>query len=338
MVVLYGPRGTGKTVLLREIRDQATKRGAQVRALNPSNWGNSTETFIRHLASGVIDQSRMKGEVTLKAICGKLKIVYDPDFVSPVAEEILRLMAKKGKPVALFVDEAHELPPDIAKCLLNAVQECVGGGVPLLLVLAGTPGLRANLSRVGASFWERATRVRLGRLEFQDDTRAALSLPAESSGLPLAPDALEYLVAESQGYPYFIQLVGEQSWEAAIERDPNADHIGLEDAQAGVCAANRQREELYGDRVREINNRKILSEAQAVSKAFHAIGGDGALPEAELGAGLEPVLTGDRNVQDAIDELFSVGLIWPTDDPAFWVPGIPSLCTHIAKRAMTATR
>ncbi len=331
-VVLYGPRGTGKTVLLKETKKQATERGIAVCSLNPNNWGNSTEAFVRRLASGVIDLSQVKTKITVKLICAKLEIAYDPDFVNPVAEEILRRMMVKDKPVALLVDEAHRLPADIADCLLNAAQECVSDGLPLLLVLAGTPRLRANLRRAHASFWERSRRVRIGRLESPDDTRAALSVPTERWGLSFAPDALERLVVESQGYPYFIQLLGMWSWRAAIARDPNADRILLEDAEAGVLGANAERDELYEDRLGEITDRRIKSEALAVSKEFAAIGGDGVLAEAALEAALEPALTEGRTVDDALQELFAVGLIWQTDNPSLWEPAIPSLCTHIAKR------
>ncbi len=333
-VVLYGPRGTGKTVLMTETEAQATKRGIEIHALNPTNWGNSVDTLIKQLAPGVIDLSGVKGELTVKLVFAKLKIAYDPSFVSAVVEEILRRMAKP-KSVALFVDEAHRLPPDIADCLLNATQECVRKGVPLLLVLAGTPRIEENLSLAHASFWERSHLLRIGRLESEDDTRAALSLPAEREGLPFAPDALERLVSESQGYPYFIQLVGMWAWRVAIARDPGADRILLEDAEAGVRKANTVRNAFYWRRLQEVDRREVLSEARAVSAAFAAIGGDGVLSAAKLEAALKPALTGDRTVLAALRELLAVGLIWQTDDHEFWEPGIPSLCTYIAKRAPT---
>ncbi len=333
-VVLYGPRGTGKTVLLTEIETRATKQGIEVRALSPENWGGDANDFVKRLASGIdIDKYKLKTDIEIDLIVAKLKISRDPAVSEVTAGDVLRLMATT-KPVALLVDEAHRLPPDIAGHLLNAAQAVVRKGLPLLLVLAGTPEIEENLSRAHASFWERSDLLRLGRLESQEDIRDALLIPAENSGLPFGGEALELLVAESQGYPYFIQLLGKWSWEAAVARDPNADRIGLEDAKAGVCVADKGRDALYRRRLEEIADRNLESEALAVSKAFTAPGVGGVLSRVALGKALKPALAEGRTVDDAIKELFAVGLIWQTDDHSLWEPGIPSLCTYIKKHAV----
>ncbi len=333
-VVLYGPRGTGKTVLLTEIETRAITQGIEVRALNPENWGDDANDFVDRLASSVdLKKHQVEGDIEIDRIIAKLKISRDSTVSGVTAGEALHLMAK-AKPVALLVDEAHRLPPDIAERMLDAVQTCVSDALPLLLVLAGTPEVEASLSRTRAGFWERSDLLRLGRLESEVDIRDALSIPAEGSGLPLDGEALEFLVAESQGYPYFIQLVGKWSWEAAITRDPDADRIGLEDAKAGVCMANNGRDTLYKRHLEEIADRNLKSEALAVSKAFTAPGVGDVLSRVALGKTLKPALAEGRTVDGAIRELFAVGLIWQTDNHSIWEPGIPSLCTYIEKHAV----
>ncbi len=332
-VVLYGPRGTGKTVLLGELREKAKKQKVRVINLAADQMTGGAKKLGRMLTPWRWFHLLAIRRLAAMFPWGGGAEVEFGDPAASTADRALRLLLKD--PVLLLVDEAHEMPPGFAKVLLSVAQRCINERFPLLVVLAGTPGLRANLRRARVSFWERSTRLRMGRLESKDATRGALSLPAEESGLPFSPDALELLVVESQNYPFFIQLLGEQSWMATIARDPNADRIGLEDAQAGVRKANTTRDELYEDRLGEIRARKVKSEALAVSKAFFELGGDGVLPTARLEAVLKPALTRGRTAEDAADELFAVGLIWRTeDDHSLWEPGIPSLCTYMANNTM----
>ncbi len=332
-VVLYGPRGAGKTVLLEEVRERAVNRGAGVRWLEPGDWEGTMDDFVKGLPDDIMGDSEQT--VKIEVNLGFLKVSVDRKLDSPyrLVSKALRALADTI-PIVLLVDEAHDMPPNIAKVLLNAVQRCVTSRLPLLLVLAGTPELRASLRRSHASFWERSIRLRIGRLESEDATRVALSLPAQRQGLPFADDALEYLVAESQGYPFFIQLLGKWSWRAAIARDPSADRIRLEDAEAGVLSATKERDELYEDRLGEITDRNLKSEALAVSEAFVAPEAVDVLSRTTLGAVLKPALTEDRTIDGVIKELFAVGLIWQTDDPSLWEPAIPSLCAHIVKYAV----
>ncbi len=334
-VVLYGPRGTGKTTLLDEVRERATKRGAGVRWLTPVNWKNGLAEFVLGLPDGVVDEAETK--MILGVDIGLLKARVERRMSVPnqTAEDILRGLAE-NKPLVLLVDEAHRLPPDIAEVFLNAAQRCVTSRLPLLVVLAGTPGIRANLRSAGASFWERSRRLKIGRLESRDATREALSVPMGRSGLSFADGALELLVDESQNYPFFIQFLGEQAWDAAMERDPGTSRIELKDAQTGVRLTNEFRGDFYKERRDEAETRKILPEAEAVSKAFADLKGGSVLSDAQLRHALHPALSEGRTVKDAIDELSALGLIWEPRDLA-WEQGIPSLCTYIAENPTVET-
>ncbi len=332
-VALYGPRGTGKTVLLDEVGARAVDQGAWVRWLVPGDWEDTVDDFVRGLPTGLTSAPGLKAKIEVNL--GFLKVGVERRLEAPhqLVEQVLRVLSE-AMPVVLVVDEAHEMPPKIAKVLLNAVQRCITSRLPLLLVLAGTPGLRASLGRAGASFWERSHRLKIWRLESPDAIRDALSIPAEMSGMPFSDDALDLLVAKSHGYPFFIQLLGDRAWRAAVERNPDASQIGLKDAQAGVHMADKARDDLYGDRLLEVNARKIRSEALAVSQEFARRNDGAVLSRVELGKVLKPALTGDRSVEDAIQELFAVGLVWQTDDHSLWEQAIPSLCDYIAKHVV----
>ena len=84
-------------------------------------------------------------------------------------------------------DEAHTVDERIGSALLNASQQ-VGRELPFLLVLAGTPELRARLGALNATFWNRAERCPVGRLD-PEASAAALRKPLEDEHVAIHEDA-----------------------------------------------------------------------------------------------------------------------------------------------------
>lgn len=329
VVVLYGPRGNGKTTLLLELEHKAKEKKAAIRKRTPSQLMGS----IEEIASTLIDESGTKFETSasIEASLGfaKGKLTVSPTQTARLVSA-LRTLAKSA-PVVLLIDEAHKLHAEIGAVLLNAVQTCHGEGLRLFVVLAGTPGLEENMRKMGASFWERYERLRVGRLESSDDVRAALSIPASKSGLPFDEEALDLLVDESQGYPYFIQMLGKNAWGAADK----AGHgrITLADARAGLGKSEPTRNAFYLSRRNEAEADSVLAEAEAVSKEIMRKGLDSELTEGELEVALEGVLGADVSaVRSAVAKLSNLGLIWQTPQ-ATWVPGIPSLCRYLTSKS-----
>ena len=113
----------------------------------------------------------------------------------------------RRKPLVLLLDEAHTLDERVGCAFLNASQK-IGRDLPFLLVLAGTPGLRSHLNSMNASFWNRAGRRAIGRLD-SGATAAAIQKPLESESIAIDGDALEHVVRKSHGYPYFVQVWGQ---------------------------------------------------------------------------------------------------------------------------------
>ena len=116
----------------------------------------------------------------------------------------------KSKPLLVLLDEAHTLEPKVGQWLLNAAQ-VAGRRAPFLLVLAGTPDLRARLSEMEASFWNRAEQLPLGRLD-ETATAEAIRRPLAEEGIAVEEEALARMVRESHGYPFFVPLWGQAVW------------------------------------------------------------------------------------------------------------------------------
>lgn len=326
-VVLVGPRGNGKTVLLAEILDQARKASVTTLKLLGEDMSGDKFSMERKLILGDSGRPRLP---TLLPLCvlALIKLFRLGDIAGNSIHTALRWYAGKG-PAMLVIDEAHAMPVEHGKHLFRAAQDLVMEKAPLLLVLAGTPGIVRHLGKVDASFWERHQQIRIGRLESLDDVRKALSTPAEQSGVPFDEEALELLVADSQRYPYFIQQLGFWAWKAA--EGAGHSRITLADAKAGREKALGPRERFYRRRRDELAEQGVLAEAEAVSKAIVEQGNDPTISEETLHSALESAIQ-DRSkpLDETRGKLVDLGLVWQAPGDG-WEPGIPSLCRYLVE-------
>lgn len=200
-VVLYGPRGNGKTVLLGWLRQEAAAwPDIETAALPPA--GIPDPARLSELLSSRPWRDRLTPQEV--AVAG---VSFRPrEERAPPLEEILAARVR-NRPLLLLLDEAHTLDIAVGRALLQASQE-VGRRLPFLLVLAGTPNLQSHLSATKASFWSRARQLRIGRLD-EAATAEAFRRPFAAEGVSVAEDALARMVGESQCYPFFVQLLGE---------------------------------------------------------------------------------------------------------------------------------
>ncbi len=329
-VVLYGPRGNGKTALLGELRRRAKRRKVRIIGLQTGEMAPSSATLPKLLAAETASPRRkVKGAKAHAFEFGGGVELEDPE--EPSATEALR--RHLNKPLLLLVDEAHEMPTGFGKILLQAAQDCVNAGSSLLLVLAGTPVLPAHLGKMHASFLERCEKLRIGRLETDEAVREALATPAKNSRMPIDEDALGLLVAESQRYPFFVQKLGRESWNAAHKRK-GTRRITAADAEKGISIVRRKLRTFYGDRRRETDKQSVLSEAEAVSRAV--IGKKANAPlltTAELVAAVEDAATPNGwKPSKTLERLAHLGVVWETSEPDYWEPGIPSFCSYLVEK------
>ncbi len=328
-VVLFGPRGSGKTALLGELHRKAEDEAILAVGLKTREMVGSSVTLAKLLATEAArTKSKAKGrKVGAGDFGGEVKF---EGSVAPSAGNVLRRHLKK--PLLLTVDEAHEMPVGLGKVLLQTAQDCVSRRLPLLVVLAGTPGLPIRLGDMRAGFWERDTRLQIGRLETDEAVREALARPAKDSGMPIDADALESLVEESQRYPFFVQRLGYESWDAARQRKGNR-RIALEDAQKGIAVAGKNLQTFYSDCRREAGEQGVLGEAEAVSRMVVAKGRDAQLTTAELMDAVKSVaIPAGRDPGESWEKLVRLGLVWEPSEPDLWEPGIPSLCRYVVDK------
>lgn len=133
LIAVAGIVGCGKTTTLKKIRDTLVKGGEIIVAKSLS-----------------VEKARVTLSTLMMALFYDLST--EKDFKIPTQSEkrerkLQELITKRKKPVALFIDEAHDLHGNTLiglKRLIEMVQDCGG---TLSVVLAGHPKLKNDLRR-----------------------------------------------------------------------------------------------------------------------------------------------------------------------------------------------
>ena len=327
--VLSGPRGNGKTALLRWLKNtvEASYPGLDVVWLTPNDI-----PALDPLANALVPPSRYASLLpeSLSVSVGVGRMGWKLGGQGRSLTSLLTLRCAR-RPLVLLLDEAHVLAKDVGQALLNTAQ-IVSAEAPFLLAMAGTPGLQPHLNTLSATFWSRAEKLGIGRL---DKAAAGLALTRpmveEQPPISFEADALKRVVRESQGYPYFIQLWGAALWAAA--RSQGAHRITNSLVNAAAAEFGRQRVAYYEDRREELERQGLLRVAAHLAGTFSkpaplsSIDLNAAIGEALATASIPQVL-------DRRDRLSALDYVWkPPDEGDAWLPGIPRLMDYVAAHA-----
>ena len=313
-IIFYGPRGNGKTALLVWLQQEATSSpGVDVIRLVPAAIRAEGQLVERLLPTSWWQRLTPK-EISVYGITWRPGNDRPPPLDEAVAARV-----RKG-PLVLLLDEAHTLGDEIGCALLNASQQ-VGRELPFLLVLAGTPELRSRLAALNATFWNRAERCPVGRLD-PPAAAAALRKPLEDEHVDIAEDAAAHMVDESQGYPYFVQLWGEAVWREIRGGREMRRCIVRQDAAQAQTAFDRGKNGYYLERYDELMERELLPVARAVADAFEgrSLLNDEQL-EAAIARGLGPACRLPA-VAAARAVLGDLGYVWRPETEPTWEAGI----------------
>ena len=339
-LILYGPRGNGKTTLLRYLQTKTRqKEGDRLDILWVTPNTMSTETEFAHLLSGPkkLKDRFKKLTGSVGAWVASAGIEMDLTGSLSITEHQIRKKCKR-KPFILIIDEAHRLKSAMAESLLNASQTVRSDGCPFLLVLAGTPNLEATLGKANASFWDRSQIVPLGRLS-SEEAGQAISVPLQEVGVTFAPGVLDHIVEQTDCYPFFTQIWGHciaQRLQQTGER-----MISMEIVNAVEEEAITKRNVMYRIRFNELDRMGLLPVAERVADAFVRLG-EPALHRHALREAIDKGMAGNESitnggVMEKVEQLSHLGYIWPAGAYEY-EPGIPSLMTFVHGYTLSKTR
>ena len=333
-MIVYGPRGNGKTALLGYLKKEALQKEGEALDIlweTPDEMETLSELPDRLIAGSKpkIQDWFQSVEVSANAgvVAGKTQLGNPRQ--KPTVRELLEKRSQ-DKPFVLIIDEAHTLKPEIGKVLLNASQQVRREGNPFLLVLAGTPNLKSALGKSNASFWERSEKIRLGRLS-PDEAGQAVNVPLEQVGISFAPGVVENIVERAHCYPFFLQV-----WGDCLARrlaQTGQTEITLDTVKEVDATVTRKRDDMYQDRFAEIIRMELLAVATSVADAFMQSGKPhlhGSVLMEAIAKGMagqdEPVT--DGRIMENLEQLSHLGYVWRTGGYDY-EPGIPSLMTFV---------
>jgi hypothetical protein len=273
LLVFQGPRGVGKTSLLRQAQRDAEEHGfitawVACRRNAPflpdlvSRVGKAIETAdilpraeksswrLRLESIGVEFGLPSVVKVSATAATDRSDTEAPPRGAQISAMEDLlhetstRVRARGGAGLVVFVDELHAAARDDLAVLLNAMQNLAGRREdnPFAVIGAGLPSTPGVLVKA-ATFGERSTFLTLPRLE-PAAAAAAVAEPAAELGVTWTSTALHAVAAEAQGFPYLLQVLAHATWEAA---QPSAagEVLDLDQVHAGLPLADDQLTAMY---------------------------------------------------------------------------------------------
>ena len=330
--ILYGPRGNGKTVLLRAIETKAHQSGIQTIALHPTAVLTSRELaaqLLDHESLGQLSDKIKPDSIRLDLPgvdlnCRKMSLADRDDYRLRHLRPLLAARCFK-QPLIVTVDEAHKLNIEVGRTLLDlSLFVRSKYQAPFFLILAGTPNLEQRLHEMDATFWARSYIDGIGRLTLKA-TREALLRPLLEQGITIDANALTVVVEESQHYPYFIQSWGQALCQAMLE----AGHfeVSFRIVEAARPAFDETRTKYYAQRYRELQNKNLLPAAALIAKQFQT-------GEAVEDAVLRKQLCDGLNIdpiggQQLIQQLSDLGYLWRQPKSLLWEPGIPSLMNFV---------
>ena len=274
-MVLYGLRGVGTTVLLQELHRLAHDAGWLTAQVEGSRMPGAAARAATALARDLLASARglhrrhervtaalRKGLGTIASFSINLGVSgvelgferqagrADSGDIGLDLQELLEdaadALREQGIGIAVFADEMQDLGGELLASLLTAQHRAAQRDIPFYVVGAGLPGIPGVLAESN-SYAERQFDYRLVDKLSERDALQALVAPAEARGVTWRDRAARRLVEISDGYPYFIQVFGDQAWRLSpgpdiTSRDVvQAEAAGAEALDDGFFATRWQR-------------------------------------------------------------------------------------------------
>lgn len=217
--ILMGARGTGKTVLLSLLADEAPAYGWV--AVNVSACEGMLEEIIDLATQAADDYVASDSNLRLKGINVAQLFGLEWEYRDPSRgtwrtrmNKVLDSLAAYDIGLLLTVDEVQANLDEMVK-LVSTYQHFVRERRRVALFMAGLPQQVSQLlNEDSVTFLRRASLYHLDRIP-DYEIRVAIEKTVTEAGGTIESIALDKLVCATDGYPYMMQLAGYRSWEHA---------------------------------------------------------------------------------------------------------------------------
>jgi AAA ATPase domain len=323
-LIYTGLRGVGKTVLLMELDVLATETGwATTDVQEVGSQPDFRVTFARmaaRLLREISRRNRMRERVeralgVVKAFSvagpgGAVSLKLEVDLASGIADsgdpeqdltdllvEIGEVAAAAGSGALFLIDEMHNLDAASLAATCIAFQAMSRRGLPVAMAAAGLPDLRVRLMSA-KPYADRLFQYReLGSLSPAAARHAVVS-PAATRGLEFDEAAVREVVAESAGYPYFLQEYGLELWNHTEASPVTAEDV----AEVQAIVSDSLARVFFGTRF------EMATDAE--QRYLAAIASLGDPPYRTADAARAYGARDQRGVSMHRDSLIGKGLIW----------------------------
>jgi AAA ATPase domain len=241
-ILMVGLRGVGKTVLLNRLKNDAESEGLVCVQFESPEDRNLPAMIVPSLRAALLKLNRLSGlgDAVSKAVrilgsfIASAKIKYegmefgfelgsepgiadtgDLDYdLSELLQAIGEAAKEKNTVVVLFIDELQYVPELELAALISALHACAQKRLPVALVGAGLPQLVGNVGKA-KSYAERLFDFpEIGPLPPEAATEA-LQRPVNQHQVSFEVGAIDEILKQTKGYPYFLQEWGSMCWGVA---------------------------------------------------------------------------------------------------------------------------
>lgn len=257
-LMLLGLRGTGKTVLLNEIKKIAEGEGLVTTKIEAPEDIDLSKLLVPEMmralrifsATEAAKDLSLRGLRAIRSFVSIFKVEFAGIAVGVEPEEgladsgnieadltdLFRTLGEAaraaGKGWVLLIDEVQYLNEKDLSALIVAIHHMSQENLPVVFVGAGLPQV-ARLAGDAKSYAERLFDYpKIGALP-QVDAMKAISKPIVEEDESISGDGVSYMVEMTKGYPFFIQEWASIAWN--ITED--GKEIGLEEVEGAYAQA-----------------------------------------------------------------------------------------------------
>jgi predicted transcriptional regulator len=333
---MVGLRGVGKTVLLDRMRDDAEAAGIHTIRIEAPEGRSLPALLAPELRQALLRLSRNEkakalAQRGLRALAGFAKALkmkyqdievgldFDPEpgladnadlehDLQDLLEAAGAAAQKAGTALVLFVDELQYVPEKELAALIMALHRTAQRRLPVVLLGAGLPQLRGRMGQA-KSYAERLFEFPgIGALP-PPAARIAIAKPAADQGVEVDEGALDQILKETRGYPYFLQEWGKHAWDTAAASPITREDVALA-SKTAVAALDDSFFRVRFDRLTPVEKKYLRAMAEL---------GPGPHRSGDIAEKLGRQVT---SLGPTRNQLIAKGMVWSPShgDTAFTVP------------------